>query len=106
PEGSYWFIDLSLRPHLLALDTHTYWRLLLAHLGMPQWQALVAGLGLTPWARQWYEVVAGYLLDGPRPPRVSQAQELVNKLDWSVFKNKKTHKVKTVKDSPKDAAKD
>lgn len=50
-EGSYWFVDPSLRPHLLANDTHTYWRLVLAHLGMPQWQALVAGLGLTPWAR-------------------------------------------------------
>lgn len=51
PEGSYWFVDLSLRPHVLAVDTHTYWRLMLAHLGMPQWQALVAGQGLTPWAR-------------------------------------------------------
>nr|XP_045611877.1 tubulin polyglutamylase complex subunit 2-like [Procambarus clarkii] len=106
PEGSYWFIDLSLRPHQLAPDTHTFWRLMLAHLGMPQWQALVAGLGLTPWARQWYEVVAGYLLDGPRPPRTSQAQEIVNKLDWSVFKNKKTHKIKIAKDPAKDAAKD
>lgn len=36
---------------MLAVDTHTYWRLMLAHLGMPQWQALVAGQGLTPWAR-------------------------------------------------------
>ncbi|XP_042241519.1 tubulin polyglutamylase complex subunit 2-like [Homarus americanus] len=103
-EGSYWFIDLSLRPHLLAPDTHTYWRLMLAHLGMPQWQALVAGIGITPWARQWYEVVAGYLLEGPRPPRVSQAQDLVNKLDWSVFKTKKTQKTKVTKDTPKESA--
>ncbi|XP_071529003.1 tubulin polyglutamylase complex subunit 2 isoform X2 [Panulirus ornatus] len=105
-EGSFWFIDPSLRPHLLATDTHTYWRLMMAHLGMPQWQALVAGLGLTPWARQWYEVVAGHLLEGSRSARLSQSQELVNKLDWSVFKNKKTHKTKAAKDTPKDANKD
>nr|XP_027227583.1 tubulin polyglutamylase complex subunit 2-like [Penaeus vannamei] len=37
-EGSFWFVDLSLRPHFLAQDTNTYWRLMLAHLGMPQWQ--------------------------------------------------------------------
>ncbi|KAK8392997.1 hypothetical protein O3P69_013203 [Scylla paramamosain] len=108
PEGSYWFVDLSLRPHLLAADTHTYWRLMLAHLGMPQWQALVAGQGLTPWARQWYEVVAGYLLEGARPPRPAhQAQDHVNRLDWSVFKTKKTHhKTKSSKDTSKDSTKD
>ena len=50
-EGSLWFLDLSFNPHLLASDVSTYWRLLLVHLGMPQWQPLVAGLGLTPWAR-------------------------------------------------------
>ncbi|XP_064090081.1 tubulin polyglutamylase complex subunit 2-like [Macrobrachium nipponense] len=100
-EGSFWFIDLSLRPHLLAPDTTTYWRLMLAHLGMPQWQALVAGIGLTPWARQWYEVVAGHLLEGPRTPRTSQPPDMVNRLDWSVFKSKKTHKVgKNAKDNP------
>ncbi|XP_063602311.1 tubulin polyglutamylase complex subunit 2-like [Penaeus indicus] len=98
-EGSFWFVDLSLRPHFLAQDTNTYWRLMLAHLGMPQWQPLVAGLGLTPWARQWYEVVAGYLLEGPRTPRLSQGPELVNKLDWSVFKTKKSHKAKLTKDA-------
>ncbi|XP_050727122.1 tubulin polyglutamylase complex subunit 2-like isoform X2 [Eriocheir sinensis] len=105
PEGSYWFVDLSLRPHVLAVDTHTYWRLMLAHLGMPQWQALVAGQGLTPWAR-WYEVVASYLLEGPRPPRPPhQAPDLVNRLDWSVFKTKKTHhKTKSLKDASKDSA--
>ncbi|XP_045110386.1 tubulin polyglutamylase complex subunit 2-like isoform X2 [Portunus trituberculatus] len=107
PEGSYWFVDLSLRPHLLAADTHTYWRLMLAHLGMPQWQALVAGQGLTPWAR-WYEVVAAYLLEGARPPRPAhQAQDHVNRLDWSVFKTKKTHhKTKSSKDTSKDSIKD
>ncbi|CAL4080891.1 unnamed protein product, partial [Meganyctiphanes norvegica] len=76
PEASFWFLDMSLRPHFLAAEAQTYWRLMLAHLGMPQWQALLAGLGHTPWARQWYEVVAPYLLDGPRAPRPSQPQVL------------------------------
>ena len=50
-EATFWFLDLSLRFHLLVTDATTYWRLLLANLGMPQWQALNIGLGLTPWAR-------------------------------------------------------
>ncbi|KAK4302856.1 hypothetical protein Pmani_025081 [Petrolisthes manimaculis] len=101
-EGSYWFVDPSLRPHLLANDTHTYWRLVLAHLGMPQWQALVAGLGLTPWARQWYEVVASYLVEGPRPLRFATSHQDISpaaRLDPAVFRTKRaTHKSKHSKE--------
>lgn len=56
PEGSLWLVDLALQPHLLALDLPTYWRMMLAHLGMPQWHFLVAGIGLTPWAKVRSEV--------------------------------------------------
>ena len=51
PEGSIWLLDLSLRLHHLAPDPLTYWRLMLVHLGLPQWHHLAAGTGLTPWAK-------------------------------------------------------
>ncbi|XP_018021899.1 tubulin polyglutamylase complex subunit 2 [Hyalella azteca] len=98
-DGSLWLLDLSLRPHLIAVDVASYWRVMLVHLGMPQWHFLVAGIGLTPWAKQWYSVVAPHLLEGckPRPPQ----PDLVNQLDWSAFKPKKINK-KLNKDQNKD----
>ncbi|MCL4124467.1 UNVERIFIED_CONTAM: hypothetical protein GTU68_067319 [Idotea baltica] len=92
PEASFWFVDLSLRPHLLSLDVLTYWRLLLVHLGMPQWQALASGIGLTPWARQWYEILSPHILEGAFRQHKIVQPDLVNKLDWSAFKTKKVHK--------------
>ena len=55
--------------------------------------------------QQWYEVVTPHLLDGARLPRPSQ-QDLINKLDWSVFRTRKTHKSKTQKEGNKDSNKE
>ncbi|KAF2369065.1 hypothetical protein FHG87_000163 [Trinorchestia longiramus] len=99
-EGSLWFLDLSLRPHLIAMDIVSYWRVMLVHLGMPQWHFLVAGIGLTPWAKQWYAVVAPHLLEGHKT-RATQL-DFVNCLDWTAFKPKKIGK-KLNKEASKDA---
>ncbi|KAL7632536.1 UNVERIFIED_CONTAM: hypothetical protein RMT77_017153 [Armadillidium vulgare] len=97
-EASFWYIDLALRPHLLATDPILYWRMVLVYLGMPQWQSLAAGVGLTPWARQWYEILAPHILEGSIRQQRSSQPELINKLDWSVFKTKKLHKTKPTKE--------
>ena len=55
--------------------------------------------------QQWYEVVTPHLLDGARLPRPTQPDH-VNKLDWSVFKSKKSHKSKVQKDTNKEPNKE
>lgn len=52
--------------------------------------------------QQWYEVVASYLLEGPRPPRLAtshQDSSPAARLDPSVFRTKRaTHKAKHSKE--------
>lgn len=52
--------------------------------------------------QQWYEVVASYLLEGPRPPRLAtshQDNSPAARLDPSVFRTKRTtHKAKHSKE--------
>ena len=37
--------------HYLAPNFSTYFRMMLVHLGVPQWQALFTPFGPTPWAK-------------------------------------------------------
>ena len=43
-----WFLDRSLQWHFLATSFTNYYRLLIAHLGLPQWQMLFTDDGLPP----------------------------------------------------------
>nr|XP_002740692.2 PREDICTED: tubulin polyglutamylase complex subunit 2-like [Saccoglossus kowalevskii] len=64
-----WFLDRSLRWHYLA-DTFTqYFRLMLMHLGLPQWQYTFTDIGLSPQAKQWFNMYA--------PVRLTMDGELV-----------------------------
>ena len=46
-EGSVWFLDRSLQWHFLADTFLEYFRLLIVHLGLPQWQYLFTDIGLS-----------------------------------------------------------
>lgn len=57
PTPQVWFLDRAYEWHFLAPTFTAYFRMMLVHLGLPQWQALFTPFGPTPWA----EVSNGYL---------------------------------------------
>ena len=46
-----WYLDRAYDWHFLAPNFTTYFRMMLVHLGLPQWQALFTPFGPTPWAK-------------------------------------------------------
>lgn len=82
-----WFLDRALYWHFLT-DTFTaYYRLLITHLGLPQWQYAFTSYGISPQAKQWFNMY--------KPVTFStnliteETESFVNKLDPSkVFKSK------------------
>ncbi|XP_014771609.1 tubulin polyglutamylase complex subunit 2 [Octopus bimaculoides] len=53
-----WFLDRSLRWHFLVATFTTYYRLMLLHLGLPQWQYIFTDIGLSMQAKQWFNIYA------------------------------------------------
>ena len=49
-----WFQDLATRWHVLAGSFSEYFRVMVAHLGLPNWQYAFTDVGLDPAARQWF----------------------------------------------------
>ena len=46
-----WLLDRAYDWHYLATNFTSYFRMMLYHLGLPQWQLLFTPMGPTPWAR-------------------------------------------------------
>ncbi|XP_072037495.1 tubulin polyglutamylase complex subunit 2-like [Amphiura filiformis] len=96
-----WFLDRALRWHFLAPTFTHYFRLMLMHLGLPQWQYVFTDIGLTPQAKQWFNMyaperalVSGEL--GIDPDSHTTGPIPTIKLDAAkVFKNKTERKVKS-----------
>ncbi|KAK7862541.1 hypothetical protein R5R35_009011 [Gryllus longicercus] len=59
---SIWLLDRALEWHYLAPCFTQYFRMLLKHHGLPEWYFRFTSLGLSPWAEQWYVLVAPHLL--------------------------------------------
>ncbi|CAH1797723.1 unnamed protein product [Owenia fusiformis] len=53
-----WFMDRAYRWHFLADNFTAYFRLMVAHVGLPQWQYAFTDIGLSPFAEQWFNVYA------------------------------------------------
>ena len=51
PTPQVWFLDKSYDWHFLAPNFTTYFRMMLVHLGLPQWHTLFTSFGPTPWAK-------------------------------------------------------
>jgi len=88
-----WLLDRSLSWHFLVEDFLSYYRLLLLHVGLPQWQYAFTDLGLSPQAKQWFHMYAPMRLDllAFNVPLTdhSKAQGPTNALDAArVFKGK------------------
>ncbi|XP_022109629.1 tubulin polyglutamylase complex subunit 2-like [Acanthaster planci] len=51
-----WLLDRALRWHFLARTFSQYFRMMLTHLGLPQWQHAFTDIGLSPQAKQWFNL--------------------------------------------------
>ncbi|XP_062574539.1 tubulin polyglutamylase complex subunit 2-like isoform X4 [Saccostrea cucullata] len=58
PKVEIWFLDRALRWHFLTDSFIAYYRLLLMHLGLPQWQYRLNDKGLSQQALQWFNMYA------------------------------------------------
>lgn len=58
-----WFLDRSLRWHFLAESFLFYYRMMLVHLGLPQWQYAFTDIGLSYSAKQWFNLFCPLRLD-------------------------------------------
>ncbi|XP_067664466.1 tubulin polyglutamylase complex subunit 2-like isoform X2 [Haliotis asinina] len=63
PTVEIWFLDRALRWHFLASSFLEYYRLMLMHLGLPQWQYAFTDIGLSAQARQWFNMYAPIRLE-------------------------------------------
>ncbi|KAF7473701.1 tubulin polyglutamylase complex subunit 2 [Marmota monax] len=82
-----WFLDRALYWHFLT-DTFTaYYRLLITHLGLPQWQYAFTSYGISPQAKQWFSMYKPITYNTDL--LTEETDSFVNKLDPSkVFKSK------------------
>uniref|UniRef100_A0A8C9PR43 Tubulin polyglutamylase complex subunit 2 n=1 Tax=Spermophilus dauricus TaxID=99837 RepID=A0A8C9PR43_SPEDA len=82
-----WFLDRALYWHFLT-DTFTaYYRLLITHLGLPQWQYAFTRYGISPQAKQWFSMYKPITYNTDL--LTEETDSFVNKLDPSkVFKSK------------------
>lgn len=53
-----WFLDRAVRWHFLASSFMEYFRLMVMHLGLPQWQYAFTDIGLSPMSKQWFNLYA------------------------------------------------
>ncbi|KAM6474661.1 tubulin polyglutamylase complex subunit 2 isoform 1-T1 [Liasis olivaceus] len=67
PESEIWFLDRALYWHFLTKSFTAYYRLLITHLGLPQWQYTFTSYGISPQAKVRAAASGSLflLLDGP-----------------------------------------
>lgn len=58
-----WFLDRSLQWHFLAESFLFYYRMMLVHLGLPQWHYAFTNIGLSNSAKQWFNLFCPLRLD-------------------------------------------
>uniref|UniRef100_UPI00398EF654 tubulin polyglutamylase complex subunit 2 n=1 Tax=Pristiophorus japonicus TaxID=55135 RepID=UPI00398EF654 len=92
--AAIWFLDRALYWHFLTDSFTAYYRLMLIHLGLPQWQYALTKYGISPQAKQWFNMykpvayTANLVAD--------EDMTFINKLDPNqAFKNK--NKLQTTK---------
>lgn len=58
PKIEIWFLDRGLRWHYITDSFMAYYRLMIMHLGLPQWQYAFTDIGLSQQAKQWFNMYA------------------------------------------------
>ncbi|XP_068944040.1 tubulin polyglutamylase complex subunit 2-like isoform X7 [Petaurus breviceps papuanus] len=86
-ESKIWFLDRALYWHFLTDSFTAYYRLLITHLGLPQWQYAFTSYGVSPQAKQWFNMYKPVTYN--TPVLTEETDYFINKLDPSkVFKSK------------------
>ncbi|POI25866.1 hypothetical protein CIB84_010383, partial [Bambusicola thoracicus] len=87
PDTEIWFLDRALYWHFLTKTFTAYYRLLITHLGLPQWQYAFTSYGVSPQAKQWFNMYKPITINTTLLSE--EADSFVNKLDPSkIFKSK------------------
>ncbi|XP_018563934.1 tubulin polyglutamylase complex subunit 2 [Anoplophora glabripennis] len=84
---SIWLYSSPMSFNYLAEDLTTYFRMCLAHLGIPCWQYIVSREGLPEWAREIFQLIAPGVLNEDRNlveiPKHNPDD--INKIDPNIF---------------------
>ncbi|KAM9263157.1 tubulin polyglutamylase complex subunit 2 isoform 2-T2 [Morus bassanus] len=97
PDTEIWFLDRALYWHFLTKTFTAYYRLLITHLGLPQWQYAFTSYGVSPQAKQWFNMYKPIIINTALLSE--EADSFVNKLDPNkVFKSK--NKTPVIKKKP------
>ncbi|XP_061469333.1 tubulin polyglutamylase complex subunit 2 isoform X2 [Rhineura floridana] len=87
PDSEIWFLDRALYWHFLTKTFTSYYRLLITHLGLPQWQYAFTSYGVSPQAKQWFNMYKPITINTEQLSEESDS--FVNKLDPNkVFRTK------------------
>ncbi|XP_063312863.1 tubulin polyglutamylase complex subunit 2 isoform X2 [Pelobates fuscus] len=82
-----WFLDRALYWHFITHTFIAYYRLLLCHLGLPQWHYVFTSYGLSPQAKQWMNMYKPITFN--TASLSEEVDSYVNKLDPNkIFKSK------------------
>ncbi|XP_075439832.1 tubulin polyglutamylase complex subunit 2-like [Ascaphus truei] len=86
-DAEIWFLDRALFWHFLTPTFTSYYRLLICHLGLPQWHYAFTSYGLSPQAKQWFNMYKPITFNTALLSE--EAESTVNKLDPNkIFKSK------------------
>lgn len=104
--ANVWLYTANMQFHYLADDFTTYFRMSIAHLGIPCWQFLYAPEGLPEWSKEIFHLIApGILVEDKQNLDLAQyslINEITNKIDSNIFagQNQLASSVLNVKESP------
>ncbi|XP_076851000.1 tubulin polyglutamylase complex subunit 2 [Brachyhypopomus gauderio] len=79
-QSEIWFLDRSLYWHFLTSSFTAYYRLMITHLGLPEWQYIFTPYGPSPQAKQWASLYQPLTFCGD-PHLDSAGEPFLNKLD-------------------------
>ncbi|TNN25468.1 Tubulin polyglutamylase complex subunit 2 [Liparis tanakae] len=78
-QSDIWFLDRALGWHLLTSSFTSYYRLMVTHLGLPEWQQAFTPYGPSPRAKQWASLYQPLTFSAD--PGGSDPDPQLNKLD-------------------------
>ncbi|XP_058271217.1 tubulin polyglutamylase complex subunit 2 [Hemibagrus wyckioides] len=77
-QSEIWFLDRSLYWHFLTSSFTAYYRLMITHLGLPEWQYTFTPYGPSPQAKQWASLYQPLTFHGDSG---TPGETFLNKLD-------------------------
>lgn len=102
-----WLFNSAMCFYYLAEDFTTYFRMCLAHLGIPCWQYAFSKEGLPEWSREMFQLMAPGVLSEDRNlidyPKYNMSQH--NKIDPSIFVTQSNTKDSTYDNNKMQAVK-